>query len=357
MKSNMRILYVTKLKNTKANGVTVAVTQLLKSISKYAIIGWLDLGNVDFEVCQDIQMLGRDTWEEFGAEIAIFEDPFNSLEFCKIARVLRKRHVPYILSPHGCFTKIAMQKKAVKKSIGIHTVFRNYLKGCCATQYLCEDEKNKSIQFNQALVIPNGIPNNDCYSIKNEIHNIVFISRKDVRHKGIDLLLKAVLREKYLLESQNIKINIYGSTESEDDERFINAFICENNLSGIVKNNGAVFDEEKENILLKSDLFILTSRHEGFPMSILEALSYGLPVLITKGTNMTDLVNEASAGWTCDIDVIEIAKTLERALSCTNYSDYSKNARELSNKFSWDSISMITIEQYKKIVNKNRGKA
>ena len=61
---------------------------------------------------------------------------------------------------------------------------------------------------------------------------------------------------------------------------------------------------------MNSDMFILTSRHEGFPMSILEALSYGLPVLITKGTNMTDLVHKASAGWTCETDPIEIAKTL-----------------------------------------------
>lgn len=356
MKSNLHILYITKLKNTKANGVTVAVTQLLNSISKYAVVGWFDLGSVDFEVGPDVQKLGKDSWEEFGAEIAVFEDPFNSVEFCKIARVLRKKHIPYILSPHGCFTKIAMQKKALKKAIAINTVFRNYLKGCFATQYLCEDEKNKSKQYNEALVIPNGIPSNDRFSIKNEIHNIVFISRKDVRHKGIDFLLKAVLIDKSLLESQKVKINLYGSTESEEDENFINSFICDNKLSGIVTNNGAVFDNDKENILLNSDMFILTSRHEGFPMSILEALSYGLPVLITKGTNMTELVDEASAGWTCDTDEMEIAKTLERALLCSTYSEYSINARELSNVYSWDTISMATIEQYSNIVNKNRGK-
>lgn len=353
MKSNLHILYITKLKNTKANGVTVAVTQLLNSISKYAIVGWFDLGSVDFEVCSDIQKLGRETWKEFGAEIAVFEDPFNTLEFCKIAKVLRKKHIPYILSPHGCFAKIAMQKNALKKYIAVYTVFRRYLRECCATQYLCEDEKNNSMHFNRALVIPNGIPNNDRFFIKNEVHNIVFISRKDVRHKGIDFLLKAVLIDKSLLESKKVKINLYGSIESKEDEHFINAFICDNKLSDIVTNNGAVFDKEKQNVLLNSDMFILTSRHEGFPLSILEALSYGLPVLITKGTNMTDLVDEASAGWTCDTDEMEIAKTLEKALLCTAYSEYSRNARKLSKNYSWDTISKATIEQYISIVNEN----
>ena len=225
MKSNLRILYITKLKNTKANGVTVAVTQLLNSISKYAVVGWVDLGNVNIDICSDVQKLGRDTWYNFKPEIAVFEDPFNTLEFCKIAQVLRKKNIPYILSPHGCFTQKAMQKKALKKYIAIHTIFRRYLRGCYATQFLCEEEKNKSIYFNYTLVIPNGIPISNDYSIKKSISNIVFISRKNVNHKGIDYLLEAILIDKRVLESKRVKLNIYGSAEFDDDEKFINTFI------------------------------------------------------------------------------------------------------------------------------------
>lgn len=354
IRNNIKILYVTKMKNTKANGVTVAVTQLLNSISKYTCVGWFDLGAIDFDIDENVTRINFENWEGFGADIVIFEDPFNSLEFCKIAKSLRKKKIPYILSPHGCFTRVAMQKKALKKYLAVHSLFRTFFYGCFATQYLCENERINSLQYKHSLVIPNGITINDRYTVKKIIRNIVFISRKDVRHKGIDYLLKAIKVKKDLLELKGVKVKIYGSVESESDEKFINDFIYENKLSNVVLNNGAVFGKEKETVLMNADLFILTSRHEGFPMSILEALSYGLPVLITEGTNMTDLIENASAGWICKTDVEDIARTLENAVECTDCSQISKNARLLAKKYSWESISVDTIEEYAKIIQTNK---
>lgn len=353
MISELNILYITKLRDSKANGVTVAVSQLLNSISKYTNVAWLDIGDISIDSCNNVLKLSLNDWEKFDVDIAVFEDPFNDLRFCKLARILEKKRIPYILSPHGCFTKVAMKNKALKKYISIHTVFRHFLSNCYATQYLCVNERNNSIRFNEEIVIPNGILVNNDIQIRKDIKNIVFIGRKDVRHKGIDFLLKAILIEKEVLQYKNVKVSIYGSTESEKDDTYINNFIIENNLSDIVFNYGQIFGEEKKTVLKKSDLFILTSRHEGFPMSILEALSYGLPVLITEGTNMTDIIEKANAGWTCATDEKAISKKIENAVNCTDCSVLSRNAIKLANQYSWDSVSQETISKYNKIIEKS----
>ena len=345
----IKIMYITKLKNKKTNGVTVAVTQLLNSLCKYSHIGWLNLSEGSFEVSEAVERLNLNSWSDFCPDIAVFEDPFNSLCFCKIAAELRKKRIPYIISPHGCFTQIAMQKKALKKYVAIHTVLRSFLKGSFATQYLCENEKKNSLCFGKSLIIPNGIPSVAVGKITQNIKKLVFISRKDVRHKGIDLLLEAVKQKKELFLLKNAVIDLYGPAESERDEDYINKLIQEGQLSEIVHNNSAVIGEEKVTVFENSDLFILTSRHEGFPMSILEALSYGLPVLITKGTNMADIVSEADAGWICETDIQDIAETLEIALNCTDCQQKSKNAQKLSARFSWDEVSSLTLKCYREI--------
>ena len=50
-------------------------------------------------------------------------------------------------------------------------------------------------------------------------------------------------------------------------------------MGEVVKLNREIDEEEKRQILLDTDVFIQTSRFEGMPMGILEALSYGLPCL------------------------------------------------------------------------------
>ena len=63
----IRILYITKLKNSMANGVTVAVSQLLNAICKKARIGWLDLGvePFSFEIDEGIERPSLQNWESF----------------------------------------------------------------------------------------------------------------------------------------------------------------------------------------------------------------------------------------------------------------------------------------------------
>ena len=51
---------------------------------------------------------------------------------------------------------------------------------------------------------------------------------------------------------------------------------------------GPAFGEEKETLLRSADAFILPSFSEGLPMSVLEAWSYGLPVVMTPECNLPE---------------------------------------------------------------------
>ena len=56
------------------------------------------------------------------------------------------------------------------------------------------------------------------------------------------------------------------------------------NASYDEKTVGELYEEKKEEFLNGCRIMVLTSRYEGFPMTVLEALSHGNPCIVTPGT-------------------------------------------------------------------------
>lgn len=63
---------------------------------------------------------------------------------------------------------------------------------------------------------------------------------------------------------------------------------------------GWVRGEQKEKLLEESDVFILPSYTEGMPMSVLDAMGYGLPIVATNVGGIPGIVHNGENGFTCD---------------------------------------------------------
>lgn len=134
----------------------------------------------------------------------------------------------------------------------------------------------------------------------------------------------------------------------------MNNLIIQANIEDLVKQYGPVIGKDKEAILLNSDIFIQTSRFEGMPLGILEALSYGLPCLVTKGTTLGDEVKEKQAGWCAENNSESISDSILTAINSKDlYETLGKNAKLLVEyKYEWDSIAESTINTYRKLLGK-----
>jgi glycosyltransferase involved in cell wall biosynthesis len=60
---------------------------------------------------------------------------------------------------------------------------------------------------------------------------------------------------------------------------------------------GWVVGDAKLKLLEEADVYVLPSFHEGLPVSILEAMSYGVPVLSTRVGGIPELVREGLDGF------------------------------------------------------------
>jgi glycosyltransferase involved in cell wall biosynthesis len=122
--------------------------------------------------------------------------------------------------------------------------------------------------------------------------NILYLSNM-IKEKGYDTVLNFSKK----IKEQNIKtikFHFAGGWSSNDDKVFFNNFVADNELESIVKYHGLVQGNKKTELFRNANFFIFPSRYrkEVFPLSVLEALSFGLPILAFNAGAISDIVNE-----------------------------------------------------------------
>jgi len=106
------------------------------------------------------------------------------------------------------------------------------------------------------------------------------------------------------------------------------------------------FLDEKSNVadyLLAADAFCLSSNHEGMPMTILEAMSIGLPTIATPVGGIPDIIDDGVNGFLAkDLSVDSFYSVLKRFLNTTNI-DKENIIKKFDDQYS---ISITTNKYY-----------
>ena len=141
------------------------------------------------------------------------------------------------------------------------------------------------------ITIENGInlePFYKCESSKDSI-KILFVGALG-RRKGLFTILESI-KNFPELQVPRIKFYIIGKGLSEKEHlEVLNAFKKEK-LPNVVF-LGELSGEPKYEFYRKSDIFILPSFAEGFPIALLEAMASYLPIVSTKVGGIPDMIHE-----------------------------------------------------------------
>ena len=296
----------------------------------------------------------------FTPDLAIIHSFFH-VEYVAVARELKQRHIPFAIEPHGAFGKAAMHKGYLKKIIANITVFKSQIKDAAAYVYLNQAECDDSFYTTgiKSVIVPNGVNRQVVDNAKKIEHyddrnpKFIYLSRFDVNHKGMDYLFDAL----DILDTRktHVTVSFYGRGNDQEVE-YVNIRIA--NYRHIdVKNCGPVYGLQKKEALEQHEIMLLTSRYEGFPMTILDAMSYGLPCVVTPGTNMAEEIQANGLGWVSQLDAEAIADTMLKAVADykLNALDYIRRTQSyvLSN-YTWDTIGQISLERYNDIIGTNK---
>ena len=123
-------------------------------------------------------------------------------------------------------------------------------------------------------------------------------NREDFDVKGYDIAMKAIAK----LEDKSYQLRFASKERGKEDELADKSLQC-----GIGRNQLIIcsFDENREtlaNLLSAVDIAILPSKTEGFGLSSLEAISAGLPVLVSGNSGIAEALREVPNGSHCIVD-------------------------------------------------------
>jgi glycosyltransferase involved in cell wall biosynthesis len=349
----MNILYLSHLSGASYAGPTYSVPKQIEAQSKLDNVFWYNATRCGKEEWKEIPYY-HDLSEFPEESINSLPEPFNhpdiivvelfyNMTKSRLRGELVSGNIPYIIIPRGELTKQAQERKGLKKWIANILICNKYAKKAAAIQFLTEQEyQDSGDSWNKNhIIVPNGI---DLPARTKEHFNkngikCVSIGRIEPYQKGLDLLIEACSQIKEELSNVNCTITICGP-DKEQKLQTLKELVNKEELNEIIEFRDGVYGREKERLLLESDVFLLTSRFEGHPMALVEALSYGLPCVATTGSNMRKEIDSYRAGWTADCTSEKIASALKEMISEKNeFLSYSNNAKQLSKEYSWQLIA------------------
>lgn len=129
----------------------------------------------------------------------------------------------------------------------------------------------------------------DCKVDDGKVH-MLFMGELGKR-KGVFDIIRGLAKHRVELEGK-LEFRIGGNT---NEERLMKE-IEQGRLQNIVKFEGWVAGDKKIDLLNWADLFILPSFNEGLPISILEAMSYKMPIISSPVGGIPEVVKDGVNG-------------------------------------------------------------
>ncbi len=205
-----------------------------------------------------------------------------------------------------------------------------------------------NIDIKKLIVIPNGVdvsvfnPYNsstflDKYIInKKNAKKVIFVGRLDPQ-KGVEFLIRAI---PYIIKEYNIvHFFILGNGNLEIK---LKNLVKRLKIQSFVSFLNMIPLEKMPEFYASADIFCLPSLHEGFPLSISEALSMGLVIVASATEGIPEAIIESKNGFL--VEPGNVHSLIDKLLKSLRLNDEKikeireRNINLAKNKYSWENI-------------------
>ncbi len=276
----------------------------------------------------------------------IFIDHSLHLRFCiplMISCYFKK--LSYGVICHHIFFKLRQNKfRRAIGSIGEQIFLKNARIVVVPSNYTSTDVMRLRVKKDKVYVInPTHAVKGCSIPRKKGRNKILFVGNVEPR-KGVDTIIRALS----LIKNLEYTFDVVGDCRKYRDYfAYLGKLVRDYDLSKRIIFHGRVSFEDLHRIYSEADIFVFSSRHEGYGMVLLEAMSFGLPVVATDIPTTRDLIKDSINGYLCPIDdEVCFSQKIHALLTDGNlWMKMAKRNFETSQNFqSWDKVVRLTFD-------------
>lgn len=265
-----------------------------------------------------------------------------------IWKYARKYNIPYIVQAHGSLLTFFIKPllKKLYDMIWGYKLLKDASKVIALTETEKEQYKEMGIDEEKIEIVPNGIDLSEYedlpergkfrkkYEIKDGEKIVLYLGRLH-KIKGLDLLVEAFADLTKKID--NIRLVIVGP-----DDGFLSILKSQIEKLGInekVLLTGPLYGKDKLEVYVDADVYVLPSRYETFPNTVLEAFACETPVIVTDRCGISNIVNEG--GCVIEYDKNQLKEAIVRILNDSQLRiTYGKKGKKLvEEKYDWNKIA------------------
>jgi poly(glycerol-phosphate) alpha-glucosyltransferase len=245
----------------------------------------------------------------------------------------------------------ALKNSRLKKRISAALYEDRHLRGAACVHALNHTEACAIRAYrltNPVCVIPNGVelPEETEVTYPPKDRYLLYLGRLHPK-KGLPALIEAWSRVQKVAVEAGWRLRIAGWDQNghrSDLEKLSEKLHAASSIGFV----GPQFGKAKARCFQEASAFILPSLSEGLPMSVLEAWSWRLPVVVTPNCNLPEGA-KAGAAIVTDADAESIAVALRQLISMSNdelESIGSRGRRLVEEQYQWPRIARQVTQVY-----------
>lgn len=283
--------------------------------------------------------------------------------FGSVAPFLFKNNTPKAITIHGLLDKWALAHGLWKKKIFSALFQKRFLRQASLIQINNHDELNDLRQYlgyqhPNVAIVPNGmqldelsnLPTKNTFRSKFNLPTdkklVLFMGRLNIK-KGLDLLLPAF--QKYSQEYDDALLVLAGPDDGyqAETERFIATHQLQDKMIMV----GMLTGDDKKAALADATIFALPSYSEGFSIAALEAMTAGVPALVSDRIGFDGTVAQYQAAHEVALTVEGVYEGLVKMLQNPTYCDtLRQNAQAMVWKlYDIEIVASNLVKEFEKI--------